>query len=178
MRDSLHRFDSLIRYHVAQLWPDADWQTIKAVAIVESGLDPQAFSPAGARGLMQLMPGTMNDVRRKHGAHIPYTRDDPDSSLAAGILYLRDQYEHLGEIDCPDERMTFALASYNCGRGYVNRALALARELGEAWQQWQTTSRLLAVPECEVSGRRPDYNQVWRYVEKVQAMRAELETPS
>lgn len=175
MEPRLHRFDSLIQYHTAELWPEADWRTIKAVAITESGLDPQAFSLAGARGLMQLMPATFREVWRKHEDRIPYGRDDPDSSLAAGILYLKEQYEHLPEIEDERERLFFALASYNCGRGYVNKALALAREHGHPGQRWQTVRTMLAMPECEVSGYRPDYKQVWRYVEKITALREKLE---
>jgi len=74
----------------------------------ESNFDPTAGSPAGARGLTQLMPGTaaglgVTDVT------------DPQQSLEGGAKYLKQQLDAFGG------DVTKALAAYNAGPGAVHR---------------------------------------------------------
>ncbi len=81
---------------------------IKAVAIVESALRPDAVSPKGAMGLMQLMPATA----KEYGVDDPF---DPDESLRAGGALIRDLLDQF------DGDLTLALAAYNAGPGAVRR---------------------------------------------------------
>jgi hypothetical protein len=83
-------------------------EVIKAVALVESGLDPQAVSPKGAVGLMQLMPETAAML----GVDDPL---DPEQSLSGGARYLRMLLDRFGG------DLTLALAAYNAGPGAVER---------------------------------------------------------
>lgn len=81
---------------------------VMAVVGVESGFEPQAVSPKGAQGLMQLMPGTARDM----GVTDPF---DPAANLDGGSRYLSSlvaRYE--GDL-------TKALAAYNAGMGAVAR---------------------------------------------------------
>lgn len=87
---------------------EIDPALVKAVAIVESGLDPGAISPKGARGLMQLMPATAE----RYGVSDPH---DPYQSLRAGARHLRDLLDEF------DGDVTLALAAYNAGSGAVRR---------------------------------------------------------
>jgi soluble lytic murein transglycosylase-like protein len=74
----------------------------------ESGFNPDAGSPAGARGLAQLMPGT--------AAGLGVTNVlDPVQSLDGGAKYLRQQLDAFGG------DVTKALAAYNAGPGAVQR---------------------------------------------------------
>jgi hypothetical protein len=82
---------------------------IKAVAVVESGLDPHAVSHKGAQGLMQLMPATA----RRYGVRDAF---DPLENLRAGTAHLRDLLLEF------DGNLTLALAAYNAGAGAVRRA--------------------------------------------------------
>jgi membrane-bound lytic murein transglycosylase MltF len=165
------RLDSLIGYHVARLWPEADWRLIKAQVGVESGFRPRVVSPSGAVGLLQLMPDT------DRGIDGDFDGFDIEGNLDNGIRYLRRQFERLPEISDEAERIRFALAAYNGGRGYVNAALELARrsediasaDVPGRWQRWEVARTFLAVEGCRVNGKRCDYRQMWDYVEKVTA---------
>jgi membrane-bound lytic murein transglycosylase MltF len=170
-REFEDRLDSLIAYHAGRLWPDIDWRVIKAQAAQESGMRLTARSGHGALGLMQLMPATFAEVMPQGDIN------DPDDNLTAGILYLKEQFDHLGEIPDEAERLRLSLAAYNGGRGYVNAALRLAR-LSEditspatpgRWQRWETARTFLAAEGCTVNGKRPDYRQMWDYVERIMA---------
>jgi soluble lytic murein transglycosylase-like protein len=81
---------------------------IKAVALVESGFDSRAVSPKGARGLMQLMPGTA----RQLGVRDVF---DPAENLMAGARYLRKMLDEF------DGDLNLALAAYNAGPEAVRR---------------------------------------------------------
>lgn len=148
----------------AQIWQESRW-------------NPNAQSPVGASGLMQLMPATDFDIDGD------YDGFDPAGNIDNGIRYLAFLYRRFGEIPDPVMRIRFALASYNCGRGYINKALEIARDAeglpakyslwnraerpGGRWQLWPFTYPRLADPRCSVRGRRPDYKQVTDYVSKI-----------
>src|SRR5512143_4200942 len=80
---------------------------LHAVISAESGYNPQARSPKGARGLMQLMPATA----RRFGVSDP---DDPTANLQGGARYLRWLLDLFTDL-------RLALAAYNAGEGAVQR---------------------------------------------------------
>lgn len=81
---------------------------LKAVAKAESGFDPQAVSPAGAQGVMQLMPATAAGL----GVLNPF---DPEQNIMGGAQYLS------GLLARYDGDVTLTLAAYNAGSGNVKK---------------------------------------------------------
>jgi membrane-bound lytic murein transglycosylase MltF len=105
-------------------------------------------------------------------------RFDPVQNLRGGIEYLRRQFEQLGEITSPYDRLMWAFASYNCGRGFidfnggpVNTALELARQdVPHDWARWEIGKHWLM--HARVAAKHPDYLAVWNYVDAIQRYHA------
>jgi len=95
-----------------------DWRLIAAQIYAESRFDTTAQSHVGARGLMQIMPKTA-----KYLGTSPVKLNIPEVNIATGCLYDKRMVTlWKRNVDQPQERLAFALASYNAGRGRVLRS--------------------------------------------------------
>ncbi|MDQ2899411.1 MAG: lytic transglycosylase domain-containing protein [Acidobacteriota bacterium] len=83
---------------------------VQSVAATESAFRPNAVSPKGAIGLMQLMP----DTAKAYGANPRI----PEQNVEAGTQYLR---ELLAKYENQDDQVPRALAAYNAGPGAVDK---------------------------------------------------------
>ena len=91
---------------------------LKAMAIIESALNPVAISRARAKGMWQFMYRTALQYNLKINSYID-ERLDPVASAHAAAKYLRDSYTIFGD-------WFLAISSYNCGVGNVNKAIRRA----------------------------------------------------
>jgi len=112
-----------------------DWRLIAAQIYQESHLNPLAKSPAGARGLMQLLPETA----RKLGVRDIY---NPLENINAGVAHLKKLYDLFDGANGND-RLMIALAAYNIGRGHIQDAQRLAVEKELDPNSWQALSKTL-----------------------------------
>jgi membrane-bound lytic murein transglycosylase MltF len=106
---------------------DFDYLMVAAQAYQESGLDHSMRSPAGAIGVMQLLPSTAAD----HNVDIPDI-EKLEKNIHAGTKYLRfivDRYYKDEPMDDVN-RMLFAFASYNAGPARVNGLRKKTAEMG------------------------------------------------
>ena len=137
---------------------DIPWKLAKAQGIVESNLNPNAQSSAGACGIMQIMPPTFENIKRKlkHLQSIWI----PEDNIEARIYYdavLRKVFSEYTENS--KEEFALMLIGYNWGPGHLKR---LIKRLA----QRESTYLILY-----------DYipDETKNYVDKVIRMRLELE---
>ncbi len=93
-------------------------EEIKYLSIVESELNPLAVSRVGATGPWQFMFATARLYGLTMDNYVDERRDPIEASYAAAA-YLRDAYQEFGD-------WLLAIASYNCGKGNVTRAIEKA----------------------------------------------------
>lgn len=149
------KLEELIRRAAAKY--GVPYAIARAVAIAESGINQNARSPAGAIGVMQLMPSTAKAL----GVN-PY---DAAQNIEGGVRYLRQLYDRFGRWD-------LAVAAYNAGPGavekykgippyketinYVRRVMSLAGEGGgqaysaSAARGQQAASRTTQAPDVDL----------------------------
>lgn len=141
IKTRLPKYKAIIKEEARQF--GFDWRLIAAVVYQESHFDPQATSYTGVQGLMQVTLDTAQEMGISN-------RLDPKQSIHAGVKYLSDIYERFEEIPNPEQRLCFALASYNIGYGHVLDAQRLARKQGlnpDKWSSLRTTLPQLRQPK-------------------------------
>ena len=101
----MNRFGSLIEEAARETKLDS--ALISSVIRAESNGDPNAVSPAGAKGLMQLIDSTARELKVQDAF-------DPRQNIRAGSRYLRQMLDRFGDLK-------LALAAYNAGPGNVTK---------------------------------------------------------
>jgi membrane-bound lytic murein transglycosylase F len=120
------RHDDTFRKYAQRFFgPGYDWRIFKAQAMTESNLNMNAKSCVGARGIMQLMPGTFREIQSKNPDMVVI--DKPEWNIAAGIYYDRQLWNQWQASSGEPDRKHFMFASYNAGRATLLRAQKVAR---------------------------------------------------
>jgi membrane-bound lytic murein transglycosylase MltF len=110
-----------------------DWLIIAAQAYQESRFDQSKRSPAGAVGVMQVLPSTAADK----AVGIPDV-STLENNIHAGVKYLNwlRQTYFSNEMISPLDRVLFSFAAYNAGPGNMKRARRHAKKLGFDPNRW------------------------------------------
>ena len=126
-----------------------DWLLIASMISQESRFDPTKESWAGAVGLMQLMPTTAGVS--------PDSLRIPEVNVEVGVRYFRELYDSYGYLPEHD-RVAFALAAYNAGRGHLDDARMLSIMRGGDPNTWDGS-----VAESLLLLRNPENHALVRY---------------
>jgi len=161
-------YDEVFRKYSKRFFgPGFDWQYFKAQGMAESNLVPSARSRVGATGLMQLMPSTYKAIQTNN----PELKaiDDPESNIAAGIMYNRDLWRRY-EDHTEEERLRFMFGGYNAGPGTMRRAKTVARSEQLDEFRWQSVQSV--APRVQ----RWRYRETLFYVARIEDIHKTLRT--
>ena len=98
---------------------------LKYMAVIESALNPTAYSRAGARGPWQFIYSTARNYGLKINSFVD-ERMDVEKATDAAARYLSDAYRIFGD-------WALAISSYNCGAGNVNKAIKRSGGKKDFW---------------------------------------------
>ncbi len=125
----ISHFDKLFKKYAKEIhW---DWRLLASLAYKESNFDSTAVSWAGAKGLMQLMPGTARAMGIPPGLE-----DNAEESVKGATRYIAAMERSFNSIPDKDQRIDFILAAYNAGIGHIYDAMALAEKYGKDKNVW------------------------------------------
>lgn len=140
------------RYPTPDWTPDGGWRVDKALvyahALQESKFNPQVVSPAGAYGLMQIMPALASDYARERGVAVDRaTLSKPSTNMEVGQRYL----ERLRDMSATGGLLPKVIAAYNAGPTPVQAWDLQARDGGdpllyiESIPFWETRGYVMTV---------------------------------
>ena len=128
-REDMARVLGLTRYYFPiyeKIFRDSGIpEELKYLSIVESQLNPNAVSRMGATGPWQFMSNIAKSYGLNMDGYVDERRDPIQSSYAAAA-YLKDAYQQFGD-------WLLAIASYNCGKSNVIRAIEQAGGVNNFW---------------------------------------------
>lgn len=114
---------------------DCDWQLLAAIARHESHYNPLAQNSSGARGMMQLMPKVVTNYGLNDS-----TVFEAKDNIEAGARVVGKLQHMFRFIPNKNDRLKFALASYNAGPAHVLDGRRLTRENGGNQNSWEDCS--------------------------------------
>lgn len=139
----LSPFDDLVKASAFE--HNFDWRLVVAQMWQESNFNPEAVSPVGAQGLLQVMPKTAEDMG------YPPPLFEPERGIKAGVKYLNWVRGRFDPTLSLENLLWFTLASYNAGYGHLLDAQRLAEQLGLDPNTWfdnvETAMLKLSEPE-------------------------------
>jgi membrane-bound lytic murein transglycosylase F len=160
-----------------------DWRLVIAVMKVESQFQHSAESSVGARGFMQIMPATQQEVADKLGIDNE-NLEDPHGNIRGGIFYLSRLYQSFdGNTMTGDNRIELTLAAYNAGLARVQDAQKMAQYVNDNPNEWSSVKNSFSLlskkysslhkyvwaEKKPTSGYFKGWKQTSNYVESVMA---------
>jgi len=150
------------KYTKRYFGPGFDWKWFKAQAIAESNLHHNAKSWVNAKGIMQIMPATFQEIKGKN----PHLGDinQPRWNIAAGIYYDQQLYFKWKAERPFNDRMCFTFGSYNAGFRNMVKAQKVCKKNGMNENLWKNIKSIAS----KVSGWR--HKETLAYVRKIFSM--------
>ena len=148
------------KYSKRYFGPAFDWKLFKAQAVAESRLNSKAKSHVGAKGIMQIMPKTFQEIKRKHPA-IKGSDLQPRWNIAAGIYYNRSIWKLWRADRTFRDRLDFMFGSYNAGKGNILKAQKIAEKRNLNPNQWGSIEKTLP----KITGKHS--KETINYVQKI-----------
>lgn len=121
-------FRQAVSYEAAKNSLESDW--VFSLIRQESAFTPDAKSPVGALGIMQIMPRTGRAIAKRNGIHFKGEKTllRPEKNIAMGTLYLAELLDRF------DNNMVMATAAYNAGPHRVKQWRPKYNDLpGDIW---------------------------------------------
>ncbi|RBW48037.1 membrane-bound lytic murein transglycosylase MltF [Psychromonas sp. B3M02] len=122
----LPKYETLFKQYAT---PEVPWLLLASISYQESHWNPKATSPTGVRGMMMLTLDTAKFVGIKN-------RLNAEQSIQGGAKYLTQLIKRLPESIPEDERIWFALASYNIGLGHLLDVRRITKMKGQNPDSW------------------------------------------
>ena len=165
------RYDQYFKKYSKRFFgPGFDWRWFKAQGVAESALNEKAESWVKAKGIMQVMPATFEELKKRLPQEVkeglPRFSDirEPRWNIAAGIYYNRLMW-NVWKAERPFmDRLSFTFGSYNAGKGYLIKAQERARRKGLNENLWNSVIEV--APEVP----RWRHRQTVHYVEKIREL--------
>ena len=154
------------KYSKRYFGPGFDWKVFKAQGIAESGLSPDAQSNVGAKGIMQLMPTTYDEIKSRNSDLQEI--DDPEWNIAAGIYYDRLLWRSWEDILTENDKKAFTFGSYNAGKGTIQKAQSKAKEKNLDEKSWH------AIKEIAPEVPKWKHKETLDYVSKIDSFHNQL----
>jgi membrane-bound lytic murein transglycosylase F len=154
------KYDRYFRKYTKRFFGSGfEWRWFKAQAIAESNLNNEAKSWANAKGIMQIMPKTFHEIKKKNPSFVDI--NEPRWNIAAGIYYDRQLYQKWRAERPLDDRMFFTFGSYNAGFRTLVRAQRECKKVGLNENLWQSIESVAP----KVPGWR--YSETLGYIDKI-----------
>ncbi len=131
----------------------------KAQAIAESNLKKDAKSWVNAKGIMQIMPKTYNELRKKNALFGDI--NEPRWNIAAGIFYDSELYQKWQAERPMNDRMNFTFASYNAGFQTILKGQKVCKKYSLNENLWRNIESVAP----KVRGWR--YKETFGYIKKI-----------
>jgi soluble lytic murein transglycosylase-like protein len=139
-----------------------DWKWFKAQAIAESNLRHDARSWVNAKGIMQIMPKTFHEIKKKNPSFVDI--NEPRWNIAAGIYYDNQLYRKWKAERPFEDKMSFTFASYNAGFRNIVKAQKVCKKSRLNENLWHNIKSVAS----KVRGWR--HRETLGYVDKINAM--------
>lgn len=144
-------FDPLIEKYASE--QQLDPHLIRSIIAQESGFNPKAVSPKGARGLMQLMPATAARLGVKNSF-------DPEQNIKGGIKHFKFLMDNF------NNNLELSLAAYNAGENLVQR-LGKVPAIRETRDYVQSITRRYGKKEVAAQTRGiPEHPPIQRFIDE------------